>query len=635
MRKLIWTLALGTTVCGATAWAASERPGRVVTRQSWFTIPFQIEPTQRADRQPVKVQLHVLDPDTGAWRMAEEASPEDGAFKFRAPADGEYGFMVRTYDRAGRVRPERPPAPELFVVVDTAAPVIELNAERGPAGEVTARWRVEDRQLDPESFKLVYQGIEDREGWHEVSTPPLHGDASGEIYHGEAVLPVVAMRTAMNLRAEVRDRAGNPAVMQVRVEPIGGGRVRQAVDRAPSVIRDAGEATPSNWNEPASTNVADAIREETSPDAVRWDANRQASMPYEQTEAVAAAPQPKYASDAPFVSRGELLPAVTPSPIQSASVTKPPVMDSAELIPSANPEQVSASLPTGPSLGSPTGEGKVYSQDRHVPYSPPARVDIATLSQQSLVGRPQFTSQSTLPTPDLHAPATGSTADTDGQRPQMVNSTKFELDYDVEAIGPHGVKRVELWGTRDAGLTWKSYGVDADCRSPLVVSVEGEGMYGFLIAVESGAGVGGERPRPGEKPAIWIGVDKTQPEVELIGISQGEGAQAGTLQIEWKADDPFLAPDGVTLLYSEHPGGPWIRVAAGLENSGHYTWAPTEALPPTFHLRLEVRDAAGNVTAVDAPEAISLERASPQGRVRHVRPIDAPSAKRVTNPYYR
>jgi hypothetical protein len=141
-------------------------------------------------------------------------------------------------------------------------------------------------------------------------------------------------------------------------------------------------------------------------------------------------------------------------------------------------------------------------------------------------------------------------------------------------------------------------------------------MYGFLIAVESGAGIGGEQPRAGEKPAIWIGVDKTKPEVELLGASEGEGAQAGTLLVDWKADDPFLAPDAVTLLYSEHAGGPFIRIAAGLENSGHYAWEPDGALPELIYLRLEVRDEAGNVTTVDAPKAVSVQRTQPQGRVQ-------------------
>jgi hypothetical protein len=216
----------------------------------------------------------------------------------------------------------------------------------------------------------------------------------------------------------------------------------------------------------------------------------------------------------------------------------------------------------------------------------------------------------------------------------MVYSNRFELEYDIESIGPHGIRRVELWGTRDGGLTWKSYGVDEDGRSPLVATVEGEGMYGFLIAVQSGAGVGGEQPRPGEKPAIWIGVDKTAPTVELMGAQAGTGAEEGCLVVDWKADDAMLAPQGVTLLFSEHPGGPWTRIATGLENSGHYAWYPDRELPEVIYLRLEVRDAAGNVGAADAPQGISVRLTQPQGRPRSVRPLEGPTARRLSNPYY-
>src|SRR5690606_18090450 len=100
-----------------------------------------------------------------------------------------------------------------------------------------------------------------------------------------------------------------------------------------------------------------------------------------------------------------------------------------------------------------------------------------------------------------------------GERPRMVNSRSFELDYEVDAIGPSGIAKVELWGSRDGGRTWSSYGVDNDNRSPIRVNVEGEGLYGFRIAVQSGSGLGGQPPRSGDHPELWVGVDLTKPNV--------------------------------------------------------------------------------------------------------------------------
>ena len=73
----------------------------------------------------------------------------------------------------------------------------------------------------------------------------------------------------------------------------------------------------------------------------------------------------------------------------------------------------------------------------------------------------------------------------------MVNSRTFDMDYEVDAVGPSGIAKVELWGTQDGGQTWRSYGIDPDNRSPIRAKVEGEGLYGFRVVVQSGSGLAG------------------------------------------------------------------------------------------------------------------------------------------------
>ena len=92
-----------------------------------------------------------------------------------------------------------------------------------------------------------------------------------------------------------------------------------------------------------------------------------------------------------------------------------------------------------------------------------------------------------------------------GERPRMVNLRTFELDYEVDSIGSSGVAKVELWGTRDGGRHWANFGADNDNRSPLVVSVDGEGVYGFRVVIQSGNGLSGQTPRDGDLPEVWIG----------------------------------------------------------------------------------------------------------------------------------
>ena len=206
------------------------------------------------------------------------------------------------------------------------------------------------------------------------------------------------------------------------------------------------------------------------------------------------------------------------------------------------------------------------------------------------------------------------------EKPRMVNSRIFELDYDLQSVGPSGVSRVELFGTRDGGRTWRSFGIDSDNRSPMTVRVDEEGLYGFQIVVTSGAGLGDPPPKSGDKPSIWIGVDLTRPAAKITSVEFGSGNDENKLVIAWEASDKMLAEKPVTLYYSAQPGGPYTPFASNLENSGRYVWSIDGAIPPLVYLRLEAVDEAGNRTIYDHPQPIPLDRSRPTGRIRDVRP---------------
>jgi hypothetical protein len=208
-----------------------------------------------------------------------------------------------------------------------------------------------------------------------------------------------------------------------------------------------------------------------------------------------------------------------------------------------------------------------------------------------------------------------------GEHLRMVNSTAFELDYEVDSVGRTGISKVELWMTRDGGRTWTSAGVDTDNRSPFRATVESEGVYGYRLTVQSGNGLGGRPPQPGDLPEVWIGVDLTRPMARLVSAEAAAGDRAGEILIRYEAGDALLAKGPITLLQSGQPGGPWTTIAAGLSNTGQYGWSFDETAPERVYLRLEVRDEAGNVSAFEASEPILLQRVLPQGRLRDVRPV--------------
>ena len=84
---------------------------------------------------------------------------------------------------------------------------------------------------------------------------------------------------------------------------------------------------------------------------------------------------------------------------------------------------------------------------------------------------------------------------------RWINSRVFQLTYDTRALGGGGSTGVELWGTRDGGKTWQSFGADAKGQSPMLVTVPEEGIYGFQMKLLAG-GPAGRPPLSGEAAAV-------------------------------------------------------------------------------------------------------------------------------------
>jgi hypothetical protein len=216
--------------------------------------------------------------------------------------------------------------------------------------------------------------------------------------------------------------------------------------------------------------------------------------------------------------------------------------------------------------------------------------------------------------------------------PRMVNSRTFELEYDVDSVGPSGIGRVELWGTRDGGRTWRSFVADDGNRGSLRVTVDEEGMYGFCIVAANGAGVGGKPPAAGQKPEMILGVDLTKPVAQILSAQQGVDVEFGKVVIAWQADDQYLADRPVTLSYSANRSGPWTQIATGLENTGRYVWLIDSRIPPRVYLRLEVRDLAGNVGVHETGETVAVDASCPTVHIRGVRPVEPTTSDAASVP---
>jgi hypothetical protein len=214
--------------------------------------------------------------------------------------------------------------------------------------------------------------------------------------------------------------------------------------------------------------------------------------------------------------------------------------------------------------------------------------------------------------------------------PKLVGSRSFALEYDLDDAGSEGVARVELWGTRDGGQTWNRYTVDNDNRSPLIATVDAEGLYGFKILVQSATGAPITGPRAGDEPELWVSVDLRRPTIELTTIERGEGNLSDHLILHWRAQDSNLEAKPIGLFFSSRPTGPWSVIATNLENTGDYAWRVERYVPSRIYLRVEARDTAGNLAAFQTREPVEFNSMPTAGRLKT--PPNTATAVPATNP---
>jgi len=275
-------------------------------------------------------------------------------------------------------------------------------------------------------------------------------------------------------------------------------------------------------------------------------------------------------------SGGAMLPMILPTapsgpaPTQSVSVSRMPTTPGAMTNAGSSPQQ--GLLPAAPdSLGSPVEPG----QDNGNFYVPP------------------------LPAQDA----------------RHVNSRSFRVGYELTDIGPSGVGSVDLYISEDGGSRWFHYGSDADRQSPFDVIVPRDGQYGFTIRVRNGLGVVDDPPQPGEPAEVVVVVDQTPPTVRLMPLQQASAAGAFQVRIGWYVQDDRLADRPVALYQSSSADGPWEPITGWIENQGRYLWTVSGLAPRNIFVRLEARDAAGNVAEAVTDRPILIDTSRPSARI--------------------
>ncbi|MFM8891719.1 MAG: hypothetical protein ACKOTB_08885 [Planctomycetia bacterium] len=209
-----------------------------------------------------------------------------------------------------------------------------------------------------------------------------------------------------------------------------------------------------------------------------------------------------------------------------------------------------------------------------------------------------------------------------GKPLQLSRSRRFAWDYELPTERLQTARvRVELWSTRDGGLSWQRSAVDDDAVSPVNVVLPAAGLYGFRLEVVPDVPDAGPGPRPGDVAESWIGIDEDPPHVELLAASRlQEGEESGVL-VRYTSHDQLPAPKSARLLFSPNAEGPWATIAKDLDNQGEHRWQPDRATPARVFVRVEVTDAAGNVGAATTPEPVTVSASRIVGRLGGVRTL--------------
>jgi hypothetical protein len=228
-------------------------------------------------------------------------------------------------------------------------------------------------------------------------------------------------------------------------------------------------------------------------------------------------------------------------------------------------------------------------------------------------------------------------------RYDYVNSLDFDVDYTIEKMGRSGVRAAHLFVQKKQG-NWefvKKFDVrlmpsDKDHTISIPYSAKDEGIYGFIVIPESGAGTRASDPKKDDPPMINVVVDKTAPYIRITNVQVRPGGTRGpVVEINWEAADPNLMPDPISLEWSLDPKATkWNEVKYRLkntagQNTGRYVWEVPDENLWKFYLRARAVDRAANTgeyiwsqkdaDGKEKPVEVIIDLELPSGSINRIR----------------
>jgi hypothetical protein len=616
----------------------SQRTEPVFSRQAVFAIPFSVaEPNRHA----LEVLLFVSADGGATWDLYARESAAKGQFGFHAGRDGEYWFASRTVPIGTNLPGHSRLTPELKVSVDTTEPKLDVNASVNRNGEIEVAWSATDGQLAADSLKIEYQSALGQP-WKSANIERPAGSQDGQTMQGQSAWAADGGGRFVSIRVQVSDKAGNvgQAIRRLLVPTTVAGNASNSPRShlASDVPQDplGSHGLMSEHTAQLPPNPTESARRDDQTADVQNDYNRsfgsaESGASDEADSFVAADNRSRTYGPHTYDSGTYGTDTVGPDTYASNAYKADSnnLEDESEDVAGDEPERVADATPEAVSWPSDSNRPPMYGEPRTGFASSANDYQDSESLQGTYVANRTGVSQGRSETddPQQENATSGTEADSSGyglppgERPRMTSSTRFNLAYSVDAAGPMGLEKVELWVTRNGGRDWNLWGLDEDMESPFLVEVEDEGAYGFRVVLVSKNGLASQTPRSGDLADLWVGIDTTDPVAEITTAAYGEGGHAGNLDIQWTATDDHFGQRPITFSFSEKRDGPWTTIASGLPNSGQYYWRVDSSVPDKFYLRLEARDEAGNLCIDQLKRPIQSAGLTPKGRVRSFEPL--------------
>ena len=518
---------------------AQEGPKQVFTNRTRFQIPIRYNQEEMSRLGIKEIRLYTSIDQGRRWQLAQTVPTETQKFDFRATADGEYWFAVKTLDGNNNLIPGgATTSPALKIVVDTTKPVLKLQLQPAEAGQVRLAWNAVDTWLDAKKLTLESRQPGAQE-WQPIRVmPKSNGETSWSVASGGIVA----------VRGSITDLSGNVGSNQLQINVSPASNVRP-------------QPSEPDFSRPVASDTkpmpAPSIADTNSGGAAPFPANAFEPSPHPFKKKLVNEPKIPTVASNPFADTKPI--DAIDDPIDEWHSTDVPVSDDKRSSPDAL-------------------KGR-YSKD----------------AEQPLATRPA------VPT-------------------RIVRQTKFDIGYELDNVGASGISQVELFITQDDGAHWWRYGADEDRTSPFSVEVPLQGTYGFAIRVQSGAGLANEPPENGTAPEMNVIVDQTGPLAELLAVKPLNGTEGTQLLIRWRISDKHPSGAPVSLSYAVNEQGPWIPITGWQADEREFAWKVGSQVPAKVFIKLDARDAAGNITSIMSEEAIAIDLAKPSARIVDVEP---------------